>query len=70
MDQNELFPDNILNDPQYVADGRVTDHGMEELRKRMPHANLESFESDRSVDGFSNIFTVDTIARFVQSKLD
>ena len=70
VDQNELFPDNILNDPQYVADGRVTDNGMEELRKRMPHANLESFESDRSVGGFSNIFTVDTIARFVQSKLD
>jgi len=70
VDQNELFPDNILNDPQYVADGRVTDHGMDELRKRMPHANLESFDGGRSVDDFSNIFTVDTIVRFVQSKLD
>lgn len=69
VDQNELFPDNVLNDPNYVVDGKVTDSGMEELRKRLPHANLDAFDTNRDVDDFSNIFTVDTIVKFVQAKL-
>ena len=69
IDQAELFPDNVLTDPQYVQDGKVTDAGMDELRKRMPHANLDAFDQDREVENFSNIFTVDTVVKFVQSKL-
>lgn len=69
IDQSELFPDNVLNDPQYVQDGKVTDAGMAELRKRMPHANLDEFDATRQVDDFSNVFTVDTVVKFVQSKL-
>ncbi len=69
VDQGELFPDNVLNDSTYVTDGKVTDTGMEELRKRLPHADLEAFDQTRSVDDFSNIFTVDTIVKFVQAKL-
>ncbi len=70
IDQAELFPDNVLNDPQYVQDGRVTDQGMAELRKRLPHANLDAFDGSRSVDDFSNVFTVDAIVKFIQSKLE
>jgi acyl carrier protein len=69
INQSELFPDNVLNDPQYVQDGKVTDSGMNELRKRMPHANLDEFDTSRKVDEFSNVFTVDTVVKFVQSKL-
>ena len=70
IEQSELFPDNVLNDPQYVVDGKVTDKGMEELRQRLPHANLDTFATTRSVDDFSNVFTVDAIAKFVQTKLE
>lgn len=69
IDQSELFPDAVLNDPQYVQDGKVTDGGMAELRKRMPHAQLDEFDADRQVENFSNVFTVDTVVKFVQSKL-
>ena len=69
IEQSELFPDNVLNDPQFVVDGSVTDTGMAELRKRLPHANLEEFDASRSVDDFPNIFTVDTIVRFAEAKL-
>lgn len=69
IEQSELFPDKVLNDPAYVVDGKVTDKGMEELRKRLPHANLEGFESSRKVDDFANVFTVDAIVKFVQTKL-
>lgn len=70
IEQSELFPDSVLNDPQYVQDGKVTDAGMEELRSRMPHADLDEFEASRSIEDFSNIFTVETIVLFMQSKLD
>jgi len=69
IEQGEMFPDNVLNDPQYVQDGQVTDKGMQELRTRLPHANLDAFEQSRSVDDFSNVFTVDAVVKFVQSKL-
>ncbi|MEM6553011.1 MAG: acyl carrier protein [Planctomycetota bacterium] len=69
IDQSELFPENVLNDPNYVQDGTVTDNGMEELRKRLPHVDLEAFDEDRSVDSFSNVFTVDAVVKFVESKL-
>ena len=69
IEQSELFPDNVLNDPQYVTDGRVTDKGIEELKQRLPYAKLDEFESSRNVDEFPNIFTVDTIVRFAQAKL-
>ncbi len=67
--QNELFPDNVLSDSTYVVDGKVTDLGMAELRKRLPHADLDQFDTTRNVDDFSDIFTVETIVKFVQGKL-
>jgi acyl carrier protein len=67
--QSELFPENVLNDAKYVQAGKVTDAGMEELRRRMPHSDLTHFEQDRRVSEFSNVFTVDAIVKFVQGKL-
>ena len=69
IDQSELFPDNVLTDPQYVADGKVTDRGMAELRTRLPHANLDEFDQSREVEDFSNVFTVDAIVKFVETKV-
>ena len=67
--QSELFPDNVLNDPRYVVDGHVTDTGMTELRSRLPHADLDEFDASRDVEVFSNVFTVDTILKFVCTKV-
>lgn len=69
IEQSELFPESVLNDPKYVQDGKVTDEGMAELRNRMPHADLSDFENSRDVEDFSNVFTVDAIVKFVQNKL-
>ncbi len=69
IEQSELFPDEVLNDPKYVQDGQVTDEGMAELKRRLPHADLSEFEKSRDVNDFSNIFTVDTIVKFVQTRL-
>ena len=69
IDQSELFPDNVLNDPAYVQDGKVTDEGLALLKERMPHANLAGFEGSRDVEEFPNVFTVDAVTKFVQLRI-
>jgi hypothetical protein len=65
-----MMPANVLNDPRYVQDGKVTDEGMDELRKKMPHADLGKFDQSRDVDDFADVFTVDSLVKFVQAKLE
>lgn len=69
IDQAEMFPDDVLNDPKYVQDGKVTDEGLAELRAKLPHLNLDAFEASRQVEDFSNVFTVQAVVKFIQSKL-
>ncbi len=69
ISQAELMADDVLSDPQYVQDGKVTDLGMSELRKQLPHADLDKFDASRQVDEFPNIFTVESMVKFVQGKL-
>jgi acyl carrier protein len=69
IDQNELFPEALLNDPQYVQDGKVTDAGVTELKKRLPHLDFSEFEKSRDVTAFSSLFTVEAIVKFVADKL-
>jgi acyl carrier protein len=70
IEQSEMFPENVLNDPQYVVDGKITDQGLAELKQRIPHADFTAVEQTRSVDEVSNMFTVEAVMKFVQNKLD
>ena len=42
--REELSPEDILTNNQFVQDGSVTAEGLAELKQRMPWANLENFE--------------------------
>ncbi len=69
--RGELFPESIFQgDPELVQDGRVTPKGLEELRAKMPFADLTKFEENPEVGNLSNLFTVDLIARYIQGKLE
>ncbi len=70
IEQSEMFPENVLSDSQYVVDGKVTDEGMAELHRRIPHVDLEAFDTSRSVDEVSNMFTVEAVTKFVEAKLN
>lgn len=70
IEQSEMFPDNVLQDPQYVVDGKVTDEGMALLKERMPHADLSGFEESREVEEFAGVFTVEAVVKFVETKLE
>lgn len=68
--RGELFPESIFQgDPDFVANGRVTAKGLEELRTRMPFADLEQFEQNPDLSRLSDLFTVDLITRYLHGKL-
>ena len=66
----EMFPEDILTNAEYVEDGRVTNTGVAELKKRMPFADLTKFEANPLVQEFGNLLTVNDMCRYVASKLD
>src|SRR6516164_1393028 len=68
--RGELFPESIFQgDPDFVQNGKVTDKGLQELKARMPFADLSGFEKDPEVGHISDLFTVDLITRYIQGKL-
>ena len=68
--RGELFPDSIFQgNTDLVSDGRVTDKGMDELRQRMPYADLGAFDRDRQLESVPDLFTVDLVTRYIAWKL-
>jgi acyl carrier protein len=67
--QCELFPENVQQDPEFVQDGRITPKGIATLKERMPHADFSELERDPQVGKVGEIFTVDSLVRFVERKL-
>ena len=66
--QGELFPDNI-NDPTYVTDGVVNAAGLALLKEKMPHVDFTAFSADPKLEKVSEVFTVDSLVKFVANKL-
>ena len=67
--RGELFPDDLLNNPDYVSNGKFTPVGLQQMRKAMPHADFSSFESDPDVTKMPDLFTVKTLVNYIESKL-
>lgn len=67
--REELSPEDILTNNQYVQDGVVTENGMTELKRRMPWANLTEFEKNPRVQDFGNLLTVGDLCNYVGSKV-
>jgi acyl carrier protein len=68
--KGELFPENLFTDPEFVQNGKMTPKGVAELKTRMPFADLSAFEADPDINKFRDIFTVDTLVKFVLSKVN
>src|SRR5262250_3341562 len=68
--RGELFPESIFQgDPEFVANGKVTPKGLDELKTRMPFADLSGFEKNPDIGNLSDLFTVELITRYIQGKL-
>lgn len=70
IEQGELFPENLMENEQWVRDGKFTDEGLDMIKQRMPHLDIEVLEQNRDVDKISELFTVQSIVDFVERKLD
>ena len=67
--RGELFPENLTADPEWIADGKLTTKGVEELKTRLPFADITKIEEDPSVEKIGDLYTVDMLVQYVQSKL-
>ena len=68
--REELFPaEAVLNNPEFVSGGKLTEKGLAELKDKMPHTDLTEFEKDPNVNNIADLFTVDAIVNFVEGKV-
>jgi acyl carrier protein len=68
--RGELFPDDVLNNPDYVSGGKLTPAGLSQMKKAMPHADFSEFEKDPDVNKVPNLFTVRTIVNYIDTKIN
>ncbi len=69
--REELFPaESLMNNSEYVHNGKLTEKGLAELREKMPHTDLTSFETDPDINKLGDLFTVNAIINYVESKLN
>ena len=67
--RDDLFPDDVLTNTEYVQDGRVTETGLIKLKERMPFADLTKFEENPLVQDFGNLLTVQDLCNYVATKV-
>jgi acyl carrier protein len=68
--REELFPvESMMNNPEFVSDGKLTEKGIAEIRTRMPHTDLAVMEDDPDINKLGNLFTVNSIVNYVEGKL-
>lgn len=69
ISQGELFPENLMENPDWVDDGKFTASGMEMLNERMPHIDFTKFSADPEVSKVADLITVQSLVDFVSNKL-
>ncbi len=69
IQQGELFPEGVANNPKYVVDGKVTAEGVSMLKAKLPHVDFAKWEKDPQVAHVGQVFTVEALIKFVEHKL-
>jgi acyl carrier protein len=68
--REELFPaEALMNNPEYVSNGKLTAKGIAELKARMPHTDVSEFAKNPELSKLPDLFTVGMIVNYVESKL-
>jgi len=69
--REELFPaESLMNNPEFVSNGKLTEVGLTELRQKLPHTDLATFEQDPDINKLGDLFTVNAIVNFIDGKLN
>ncbi len=70
ISREELFPiEAMLTNPEFVSNGKLTAKGLAELKSKMAHTDMSSFEKDPDINKLGNLFTVNSIVNFVEQKV-
>ncbi len=68
--RGELFPENLASkDSGFIKDGMVTPEGLDELRTKIPFADIDKLAADPKVENIQDLFTVDMMCKFMVNKL-
>ncbi len=71
ISREELFPiENLMTNPEFVNNGKLTEKGVAELKDKMPHTDLAAFKEDPDINKLGDLFTVDSIVNFIETKLN
>ncbi len=68
--RGELFPDTLLNNPDYVSGGKFTDEGLAALEEKLPHVDMSEFKEDPQVADLPDLFTVGMLVNYVKTKVN
>jgi acyl carrier protein len=69
--REELFPaESLMNNSGFISNGKLTETGLNELRQKIPHIDISSFENDPDINKLGNLFTVGAIVNYIESKLN
>jgi acyl carrier protein len=66
--RGDLFPEN-LEDPSFVQNGRLTDTGLTEVKRRLPHADLSKLEATRDTALIPDLFAVQDIVDYIERRM-
>ncbi len=69
IDKDELFPQKIFQDEEFVHNGVVTEKGLRFLDEKLPFADLAAFRKDPRVTRVPDLFTVGLLVNYVKMKL-
>ena len=68
--REELFPaESLMNNPEYVLNGKLTEKGLAKLKSKMPHTDITEFQKDPDINKLGDLFTVNAIVNYVSGKL-
>ena len=69
--REELFPaEDLMNNSEFIHNGKLTEKGLSELREKMPHTDLSKFENDPDINKIGDLFTVNAIINYIENKLN
>ena|SRR5688500_1234359 len=68
--KGEMMPEDLASAGAFVQDGKLTLAGIEELKKRMPHADFKDLHAGSDLEEMSKLFTVDAVVNYVERKLE
>jgi acyl carrier protein len=68
--REDLFPaEALINNPEFVSNGKLTAKGIAELKARMPHTDVSEFAKNPELSKLPDLFTVGMIVNYVENKL-